>query len=57
MWVEIIVARAAYPIVGAVINPPDVICQQLIDGKLAKEVKAPGKKPVTTSKTTKPDDK
>jgi len=51
MWVKIIVARAAYPIVGAVIELPDVTAQQLIDGNLAKETKAPDKKPARTTKT------
>ena len=56
MWVEIIVARAAYPIVGAVINPPDVIGQQLLDGKLAKEASEPSKKSARASRP-KTDDK
>jgi len=55
MLVEIIVSRAAYPIVGAVVDLPESVAQGLIDSGLAKLAdKKPAKK---TTKAVKPTEK
>lgn len=51
MKVKIIVSRAAYPIVGAVIDIPEVICKQLVTSGLAVYVDDKPKK--KTSKKNK----
>lgn len=51
MWVEIVVARSAYPIVGAVIDIPESIGKKLVDSGLA--ILSDGKQKTETKKQEK----